>query len=100
LSGRVLFSLTPIGRFFEVLVLLDIGQDASLLARLGETSQSFFKRLVFPDTNASHYILNPLSTGLRLLDPRPSFEQKLHLTRFKLMDCVMPVKRILSLKTG
>ena len=45
-------------RLFEALTLLDIGNDAVLFARLGETLESAFERFVGLNNNADHD--NPL----------------------------------------
>jgi len=46
------------GGLFEALALLDIGNDAVLFARLGETLESAFERFVGLNNNADHD--NPL----------------------------------------
>ena len=42
------------GRLFEALTLLDIGNDAVLFARLGETLESAFERFVGLNNYADH----------------------------------------------
>ena len=57
-TGSSLDALLLFGRLFEALALLDIGNDAILFARLGETLESAFERFVGLNNNADHD--NPL----------------------------------------
>ena len=53
-TGSSLDALLFFGRLFKALALLDIGNDAVLFARLGETLESAFERFVGLNNNADH----------------------------------------------
>jgi hypothetical protein len=56
-----------------MLMLLDVGQNTSLLTGLGETLQCFFERLIIPDPDSGHYIIDPLSWISSGLTAKPVF---------------------------
>jgi hypothetical protein len=60
-SRRSRFSFATLGGFFEVLVLLDICQDAGFFAGLVKSAQSLLESLVIPNYHVGHLISNPLS---------------------------------------
>ena len=66
-TGSRFNALLFFGRLFEALTLLDIGNDAILFARLGETLECAFERFVGLNNNADHDIpLVKISFGAQI----------------------------------